>query len=99
MSDDNRCGSCDGSGCAYSGVEYMGQREVVGCDDCWGTGFADVSQGVDSLRAGLEDARAKIMAAREYLRTVHAVPSDTTGYGISADVRNRLLAILEGTGA
>lgn len=57
---DNKCESCDGTGCEFSGVEYMGQHEVVGCAECCGTGFADVSAGVESLRTELTTTRQRL---------------------------------------
>lgn len=47
----NVCETCGGGGWEDSGVEYMGAHEIVGCSDCWGTGFADVCRGVEELRA------------------------------------------------
>ena len=34
------CTACNGSGSVYSGVEYMGARETVGCEECSGRGFS-----------------------------------------------------------
>lgn len=65
MTTDNKCEACDGTGSEFSGVEYMGQREVVGCDECCGTGFADVSEGVESLRAGLTTTRQRLEEAEQ----------------------------------
>ena len=59
----NVCIACGGTGQRWSGVAYMGTREVVGCDECWGTGFDDVAAGVDDLRAQLAALREKIDAA------------------------------------
>jgi len=53
----NICETCGGIGWECSGVEYMGAREMVGCSDCWGTGFADVNLGVEQLRAELAALR------------------------------------------
>ena len=61
---ENVCTACGGSGQQWSGVEYMGQHEIVGCDECWGTGFDDVLAGVDSLRALLAQREAEIEALR-----------------------------------
>lgn len=63
---DNKCESCDGTGCEFSGVEYMGQHEVVGCAECCGTGFADVSAGVESLRAELTTTRQRLEQLEEF---------------------------------
>lgn len=61
---ENVCTACGGSGQQWSGVEYMGQHEIVGCDECWGTGFDDVLAGVDSLRALLAQRDAELEALR-----------------------------------
>ena len=53
----NVCIACGGTGQRWSGVAYMGTREVVGCDECWGTGFDDVAAGVDGLRVQLAALR------------------------------------------
>ncbi len=62
---ENVCTSCHGSGTQWSGVEYYGQHEMVGCDECWGTGFDDVLAGVDDLRAEVARLTAERDAARK----------------------------------
>lgn len=68
MTTDNKCEACDGTGSEFSGVEYMGQREVVGCDECCGTGFADVSEGVESLRVELATTRQERDALQQFIQ-------------------------------
>lgn len=52
---DNDCTNCGGTGSERSGVEYMGMSELVGCDWCAGTGFADINLGVERLRAEIAE--------------------------------------------
>ena len=63
---ENVCTACGGDGQQWSGVEYFGQHEIVGCDECWGTGFDDVLAGVDDLRAEISRLRAVIEEARAF---------------------------------
>ena len=90
---ENVCTACGGSGQQWSGVEYMGQHEIVGCDECWGTGFDDVLAGVDSLRALLAQRDAELEALRE---TVHGVRELVTLFDHTAvyDLKSDILAAL-----
>lgn len=58
---DNKCPSCGGEGCEYSGVEYAGQRELLACSDCCGTGFDDIALGVEQLREEIAVLSARII--------------------------------------
>ena len=90
---ENVCTSCHGSGTKWSGVEYYGQHEMVGCDECWGTGFDDVLAGVDDLRALLAQRDGELEALRE---TVHGVRELVTLFDHTAvyDLKSDILAAL-----
>lgn len=53
----NICLPCKGTGSDYSGVEHMGIRELVSCDECMGTGFIDPKLEIDRLNAVIAKAR------------------------------------------
>jgi DnaJ-class molecular chaperone len=49
------CDSCEGTGTEWSGVEHMGAREVVGCQDCRALGVVPKYEAeVHKLRAEVE---------------------------------------------
>ena len=89
---ENVCTACGGSGQQWSGVEYMGQHEIVGCDECWGTGFDDVLAGVDSLRALLAQREAEIEALRE-LAKVEGPVQCPTNHMCTLDNQNMIYAV------
>jgi DnaJ-class molecular chaperone len=60
-----KCETCKGSGQEHSGVEYVGQREVIGCEYCMGTGYADPVQVIESLKTRLERAESKLNASMQ----------------------------------
>jgi hypothetical protein len=64
---EDQCPACDGSGGQFSGVEYAGTREVVGCDECEGTGV------------GIGGAYAEIRRLRDEFSRLAAVGA--TGEG------------------
>ena len=48
------CTQCGGDGNVPSGVEYMGMREMVGCDGCYGIGYLneEIQRLIDILTDG-----------------------------------------------
>jgi len=71
------CTTCGGAGVEYSGVEHMGQREVIGCGDCLGTGYDDPLKEIERLRTVLDIMRNESMQADRYASEVEGDEPDT----------------------
>ena len=86
--DNNTCTQCGGDGSIPSGVEHMGQHEMVGCDWCCGTGWADIYLGAERLRAEIAELRAQtrpLIGRDAALRSMEEIHDDRT---LTDDERN-----------